>query len=441
MKAYGLITDKPDGFSFVVVMSVELYPPIELGLLFTLNGVGGILGVSVSADTEAMRAKLRTGALGNLLFPPDPFAAAPGILDTLAAVFPPTEDGFIVGPMLKLGWGRPISFVTAELALVLSLPDPKVLLLGRLRLAILAPALPLIDLKADIYGEFSDDSVLLLVSLVDSRVGFFAVQGDFGLLLRFGSDPTFVLSAGGFHPRYQPPGELNALRRITAEVSPPTFQLRVEAYAAVTTNSIQFGGKLEIRYGIGGTGVFGYLALDAIIRWAPRFGFEVDIAAGVAVRAFGVSVASSNSACISRALARGRRSAPARSACRGPCPTCPSTSARSPGAKRPNRLRSWFHPNNLYAKHCRRRAARRTAPRRPGATGRRDPGRAVVAAGRHPGRRPTGHRHRAGGVEQGKSRREPGEPRAAGLLADRGRGVERRGVLTRRRSFRAGPVP
>jgi hypothetical protein len=38
--------------------------------------------------------------------------------------------------MLKLGWGRPISFVTAELALVLALPDVKVLLLGRLRLAI-----------------------------------------------------------------------------------------------------------------------------------------------------------------------------------------------------------------------------------------------------------------------------------------------------------------
>jgi Family of unknown function (DUF6603) len=292
VKAFGLITDRPDGFSFVVVMSVELYPPIELGLLFTLNGVGGILGVEVAADTEAMRARLRSGALGNLLFPADPIASAPNILDTLAAVFPAQSGGFVVGPMLKLGWGRPISFVTAELALILSLPDVKVLLLGRLRLAIPAPQLPLIDLRADVYGEFSDDRVLLLVSLVDSRVGFFAVQGDFGLLLRFGSDPTFVLSAGGFHPRYTPPAELNALRRITAELSPPIFQMRIEAYAAVTTNSVQFGGRLELRYGIGGTGVFGYLALDALIRWAPRFGFEVDIAAGIAVRAFGISVAS-----------------------------------------------------------------------------------------------------------------------------------------------------
>ena len=292
VKAFGLITDRPDGFAFVVIMSVEIYPPIELGLLFTLNGVGGIVGVEVTADTEALRARLKTGALGDLLFPPDPIGAAPGILDTLAAVFPVYPGGFVVGPMLKLGWGRPISFVTAELALVLALPDVKVLLLGRLRLAIPAPALPLIDLKAEIYGEFSADRVLLLVSLVDSRIGFFGVEGDFGILLRFGDDPTFVLSAGGFHPRYQPPGELVGMRRITVELSPPIFQMRVEAYAAVTTNSVQFGGRVEISYGIAGTGVFGYLGLDAIIRWAPRFGFEVDLVAGVGVRVFGITVAS-----------------------------------------------------------------------------------------------------------------------------------------------------
>jgi hypothetical protein len=293
VNAFGLITDRPDGFAFVVVMSAQLNPPIELALLFTLNGVGGILGVEVAADTEALRAQLKTGALGNLLFPADPIAAAPGILDTLAAVFPVTHGGFVVGPMLKLGWGRPISFVTAELALVLSLPDVKVLLLGRVRLAIPAPEVPLIDLRADIYGEFSDDRVLLLASLVDSRVGFFSVAGDFGLLLRFGDDPTFALSAGGFHPRYLPPTELATLRRVSAELSPPVgFQLRVTAYAAVTTNSVQFGGQLEMAYAIGPAGVYGHLGLDAIIRWAPRFGFEADISAGVAVRAFDVSVAS-----------------------------------------------------------------------------------------------------------------------------------------------------
>ncbi|CAN5539125.1 hypothetical protein BH09ACT7_BH09ACT7_35370 [soil metagenome] len=294
VKAFGVITDRPGRFSFVVVMSVELYPPIELGLLFTLNGIGGIVGVEVAADTEALRAGLRTGALAQLLFPSDPVGEAPSILDTLSAVFPPQSGGFVVGPMVKLGWGRPISFVTAELALILSLPDTKVLLLGRLRLAIPLPELALIDLRAEVYGEFSADRILVIASLAGSRIGFFSIGGDIGLLLRFGDDPTFVLSAGGFHPRYDPPAELASLERLNADLSAPGQQLRIEAYVAITTNSVQFGGRLHLAYAIGDTGVFGYVGLDALIRFAPRFGFMVDVEAGVAVRVFGLSIAAVN---------------------------------------------------------------------------------------------------------------------------------------------------
>ncbi|WP_433684664.1 DUF6603 domain-containing protein [Nocardia sp. CA-119907] len=293
VKAFGVITDRPDGFAMVVVMSVEFSPPIELGLLFSLNGIGGIVGVEVAADTDALLAGLRTGILSRLLFPADPIGSAPAILDSLAAVFPPRHGGFVIGPMVKLGWGRPISFVTAELALILSVPDPKVLLLGRVRLAVPAPNLALIDLRADVYGEFSADRVLVIACLSDSRIGFFPIGGDIGLLLRFGDDPTFVLSAGGFHPRYQPPAELAGLHRLSADLSASAlFRLRVEAYTALTTNSVQFGGRLELAYGVGGTGVYGHLALDALIRFAPAFGFEVDVSAAVAVRAFGVSIAS-----------------------------------------------------------------------------------------------------------------------------------------------------
>ena len=195
--------------------------------------------------------------------------------------------------MVKLGWGRPVSFITAELALVLSIADPKVILLGRLRVAIPDPVLPLIDLKAEIFGEFSADRVLVLAALVDSHIGFLSVAGDFGLVLRLGGDADFTMSAGGFHPRYRAPAELAGLRRISAELSPPFFHLRVEAYVAVATNSIQFGGRLEIGYGVAGTGVFGHAGLDALLRWGAKgLTFEVDLVAGVAVKAFDISLAS-----------------------------------------------------------------------------------------------------------------------------------------------------
>ena len=292
VKAFGVLTDRGDGFSLAVVLSVEFAPPIEIAMGFTLNGVGGILGLDVRVDTDVLRSQLRSGVLERLLFPPDPVAAAPAILQTLASVFPPSRGGFVVGPMLSLGWGRPVSFVKLDLAVLLALPEPTVILLGRLRVALPGPAAPLIDLKAEVYGEFSARRVLILVSLVDSRVATFAVSGDIGLLARFGDDATFAISAGGFHPRYDPPPELVGLRRMCVEISPPAgLQLRVEGYVALTTNTVQFGGRVEIGYSAGVAGVYGYLALDALIRFSP-FGFEVDIAAGVGVEVLGFTLVS-----------------------------------------------------------------------------------------------------------------------------------------------------
>ncbi|MFF7725515.1 DUF6603 domain-containing protein [Streptomyces sp. NPDC008001] len=292
VKAFGLLTDRADGHSFVVVMSVEFAPPIELGLLFTLNGIGGIVGADVSADTEALRAGLQSGATVRLLFPPDPVRAAPALLDALGASFPPRPGGFVAGPMVKLGWGRPVTLVTFELALVLSLPDPKVLLLGRLRMVLPTQRLGLIVLNAEIYGEFCADRALVIASLVDSYVGLSAVSGDIGVLLRFGGDPLLAISAGGFHPRFRPPDELAGLRRLTADLAPPVgFQFRLETYVALTPSTLQFGGRLEAVYGVPSAAVHGHLALDALVRFLPHFGFEADVTAGVSIRAFGLTIA------------------------------------------------------------------------------------------------------------------------------------------------------
>ncbi|HEX8495605.1 MAG TPA: DUF6603 domain-containing protein, partial [Actinomycetales bacterium] len=271
--AFGVLTERPDGFSFVVVLSASFTPPIEVALGFTLNAVGGLLGVDVRVDTDVLRDRLRSGVLERLLFPP-------------------SSGGFVVGPMLALGWGRPVSFVRLDLAVVLALPETTVILLARLRVTIPVPEAPLVDLRAEVYGEFSARRVLVLASLVDSRIAMFSVSGDVGLLTRFGDDATFAISAGGFHPRFAPPPELTGMRRITVELSPPVgLQLRVEGYVALTTNTVQVGGKVELAYSAGVAGVHGYLALDAMIRFDP-FGFEVDIAAGVGVEVLGFTLVS-----------------------------------------------------------------------------------------------------------------------------------------------------
>ena len=104
VKAFGLLTLEPE-FALVVVLSVEFTPPIDLTFGFTLNAVGGVIGINHRLDPDAMRAAVVNGSLDHLLFPADPVAAAPAILDLLESVFPVDDGSLVVGPMIEIGWG------------------------------------------------------------------------------------------------------------------------------------------------------------------------------------------------------------------------------------------------------------------------------------------------------------------------------------------------
>ncbi len=290
IKAVGLISTDP--FSMVLVLSVEFLPGIQLSFGFTLNGVGGLVALERTVSLEALRAGLHSHSLDSLLFPPDPVSAAPHILNALRADFPPDQGSFVVGPMVELGWGTPISYVTAKVGVLLALPDPKIIIIGSVRVALPAPAAPIIDLRADLYGEITPEHILLLVS-VEGKAAGFTLTGDFGLLIGFGDDPEFAISAGGFHPHYKPPAELVGMRRVTVDMSPPALlTMRADAYFALTSNSFQLGAHVQLRADVGPVGAEGHLGFDAIVRWAPRFSFEIDLDAGITLYAFGMSFAS-----------------------------------------------------------------------------------------------------------------------------------------------------
>ena len=285
VSAVGLLTIGGEvGFALIIIMSVEFTPAIDLTFGFTLNDVGGLVGIQHVLVVDALADAFLSHALDYLLFPADPVAAAPAILNTLQTVFPIQSGGFVIGPMVKIGWGRPISFATATIGVVLSFPDPTVVILGQLRVAVPAPELPIVDIKADVLGEFSADRILVLVSLVDSHIAGYVVSGDFGLLIRFGSSPDLAFSAGGFHPRFQPPPELARLRRVSVDMSPPAvLTMRAEAYLALTTNTFQLGTHIELGADVGPVGAHGFLDFDALVRFSPQFAFEIDLGAGVSI--------------------------------------------------------------------------------------------------------------------------------------------------------------
>src|SRR6185436_3446700 len=60
VKAFGLIETKVPGvsFSFVVVISTE-FTAIQLGFGFTLNGVGGLVGINRTVDSTALANLVR----------------------------------------------------------------------------------------------------------------------------------------------------------------------------------------------------------------------------------------------------------------------------------------------------------------------------------------------------------------------------------------------
>ncbi len=292
IKAAGLLRETDDSWSFVLIVSAEFEPGIEIFLGLTLDGVGGMVGINVSVDLGKLQAGLHDGAIGRLLFPDDPVANAPAIIETMAAVFPSRPGGWVAGPMLQLGWGRPNSFVKLSVAVVLAFPSPALLaILGRFRLAVPNPDLAIVDVKADFLGviSFEEPTVSFDASLVDSRLAAFVLTGDMAMRA---SAQGFILSIGGFNPAFTPPQPVPTLRRLAIDISAnPITKIRAEAYLAVTSNTFQVGLHASLDIDAGPASIHGWLDFDALVQWEPKFHFSIHMDIGLELRVGGRSIA------------------------------------------------------------------------------------------------------------------------------------------------------
>ncbi|HWH95694.1 MAG TPA: DUF6603 domain-containing protein [Baekduia sp.] len=289
--AIGILS--PDPFSLVLVMGVRFPTAIELSFGFTFNGVGGILAINRTVDSGELIKGMQSHFVDRVLFPDDPVAEAPKILDQVAKVFPPREGGFVVGPIVELGWGSQAKIVEAKIGLVLSLPDPKIILLGAVRVRAPSKLTPVTDFRCEVYGEITADRLLLIASLRDSKIAGIAISGDLGLLIQWGGGGDFALSVGGFHPAYTPPDALKSLERLTMDLSPPAVvKIIIKAYFAVTAGAVMAGVRGDLNADVGVASAHAWLQLDMIFRWVPRFGFAINLEFGIDIEVFGCSFAS-----------------------------------------------------------------------------------------------------------------------------------------------------
>ena len=264
VRALGIMSTKlPDGgegFSLLILINSE-FPPVQLSFGFTLNGVGGLIGLNRAVLVEALELGLRDGSLNSILFPTDVVANAPRILGDLQRVFPPQNGHFLVGPMAKVGWPTP-TIISAEIGFILDLPRPVVVFVGVVRATLPTADVPVLSLQVNFVGtvDFAEGQIEFDAALYNSRVLNFPLTGDMAARLYLRHNANILLTAGGFNPAYTPPpmniGKLSRLNIVLFDGNP---DVRAEGYFAVTSNTIQFGARIELSYGVHGFNVYGFL--------------------------------------------------------------------------------------------------------------------------------------------------------------------------------------
>jgi Family of unknown function (DUF6603)/Ricin-type beta-trefoil lectin domain-like/Protein of unknown function (DUF2934) len=291
--AVGVVTTRAaDGaaeWSMVVVISTH-FPGLQLGFGFALTGVGGLLAVHRTLNVPALQAVIKASGLNALLFPPDLMHNASRVVNDLERFFPSAPGQFVIGPTLELTWGEG-GILTAQLGIFIEFPSPlRVLVVGRLHLALPVPKTAVVDVRLDVLGviDFTKKTLAIDAVLRNSRVGPFALTGQAAVRATWGDTPAFVLAIGGFNPRFHPPDNFPSLDRVALTLSKSKNpSVRLSAYVALTSNTAQIGAHLDLAAAldvpvVGKFGIVATLGFDALFQFSP-FSFVVDITAAVAL--------------------------------------------------------------------------------------------------------------------------------------------------------------
>jgi hypothetical protein len=121
------------------------------------------------------------------------------------------------------------------------------------------------------------------------------LDGEFGVLVQYGERPNFVLSVGGFHPRFTaPPLPFPVPARISINIlNQSNARIRVMSYFAVTSNTAQIGARADLYFSFSKCSVEGFIGFDALFQFSP-FHFIIEAGASLAARVFNQGLFSVN---------------------------------------------------------------------------------------------------------------------------------------------------
>ncbi|NUN99205.1 MAG: hypothetical protein HUU01_01180 [Saprospiraceae bacterium] len=290
LKAIGIILTKlPDGkkgYSFLLMITAE-FQPIQIGLGFSLAGVGGLVGIHRKLDHKKLFTGLRENTMDDILFPANPLDNPYGLVTKINSVFPVAQGQYTFGLLGLFYWGAK-DLVTIKLGFIVELPVFRIAIMGVVKAEKSEPVeggeegetKSLIRIKANFAGLFDFDKKFIRfdASLYDSHIMGLKLEGDMALRIRYGRNPDFLMTVGGFHPNFQPP-ELDLpadLRRLSVTLYSGNPNILMECYMAITANTFQFGAAAYLTYEESGVSVRGELSFDALFQFSP-FHFEVGL--------------------------------------------------------------------------------------------------------------------------------------------------------------------
>jgi hypothetical protein len=288
ISAVGIINTTLPGGGWSMFLSLSArFVGVQLGFGFTLNGVGGLVGIHRGLDEDALGDAVRTGSLDAILFPEDAAADAMRILAEIDAIFPPVQDQYVFGPVVKIGWGTP-TLVELDVGIAIQLPEPLTIsLLGALEAVLPDEAAPILELNAAFAGTLNvtEGTLKIDASLSGSKVAGFLITGDLSVRMEFFGQPSFLVAFGGFHPAFDPPASFPRLERLAISLDTgDTLQLALGGYFALTSNSIQFGAFAYIHISEAGFTAEGGANFDALIIYR-QFGFTIGLSVWVSISA------------------------------------------------------------------------------------------------------------------------------------------------------------
>jgi len=289
-------TDLPGGgWALYATLTADFPVPIPIGFGFTLAGVGGILAVNRTIDVDALALGLRAGAADAVLFPDNPAEDALTLLGNLDQWFPLADGSTVVGPVVRIGWGVP-ELVSAQVGVMVVVPDLIVVLLASITAVLPDADAAILTLHADVLGavDVPAGTITVVASLYDSTLlGVFELSGDVGFHAALSGQPFFVLSIGGFHPEFKPPGAMPSslldlrVMRFAVELS-ENVSISLESYLAITSNTVQFGARVDLEASVEVLlttyTARGWVGFDVLLTLTP-LSLSAQVVAGVSVSA------------------------------------------------------------------------------------------------------------------------------------------------------------